>query len=260
MAIEQYFEEAVAQNDFNKDDTSFLKKWGSVSGAVTDSDDNLSGGFECNICLESVQEPVVTLCGHLYCWPCIYKWLHFQGSSAEDQEQNQQRCPVCKAEVSHTTLVPLYARGQTTKPSKGKAPHLGIVIPRRPLGPPCGVGTPRSPGTANSPRFLSQQLNRSFPSHQRLYHSQRDSYPSAMLSPSGTTTNVFDPVIGMFGEMVYARVFGNSMTNMYSYPSPYHLAGSSSPRFRRHIMQADKSLDRICFFLFCCLILCLLLF
>lgn len=29
--------------------------------------------FECNICLELAQDPVVTQCGHLYCWPCIYK-------------------------------------------------------------------------------------------------------------------------------------------------------------------------------------------
>ena len=29
--------------------------------------------FACNICLELAQDPVVTQCGHLYCWPCIYK-------------------------------------------------------------------------------------------------------------------------------------------------------------------------------------------
>jgi|TARA_B110000977_G_scaffold188631_1_gene257137 E3 ubiquitin-protein ligase RNF5 len=29
--------------------------------------------FECNICLELASDPVVTQCGHLYCWPCIYK-------------------------------------------------------------------------------------------------------------------------------------------------------------------------------------------
>ena len=29
--------------------------------------------FECNICLELAQEPIVTQCGHLYCWSCIYK-------------------------------------------------------------------------------------------------------------------------------------------------------------------------------------------
>jgi len=29
--------------------------------------------FECNICLETASEPVITLCGHLFCWPCIYQ-------------------------------------------------------------------------------------------------------------------------------------------------------------------------------------------
>lgn len=29
--------------------------------------------FECNICLELARDPVVTLCGHLYCWPCLYR-------------------------------------------------------------------------------------------------------------------------------------------------------------------------------------------
>lgn len=33
-----------------------------------------NSAFECNICYELAQEPVVTLCGHLYCWPCIYRW------------------------------------------------------------------------------------------------------------------------------------------------------------------------------------------
>lgn len=29
--------------------------------------------FQCNICYELAKEPVVTLCGHLYCWPCVYR-------------------------------------------------------------------------------------------------------------------------------------------------------------------------------------------
>lgn len=36
---------------------------------------NYSGNmnnYECTICLESAQEPVVTKCGHIFCWPCIY--------------------------------------------------------------------------------------------------------------------------------------------------------------------------------------------
>jgi RING-type zinc-finger len=35
-----------------------------------------NSAFECNICYELAHEPVVTLCGHLYCWPCIYRWAN----------------------------------------------------------------------------------------------------------------------------------------------------------------------------------------
>ena len=45
----------------------------------------LDSPFECNICLDIASEPMLTTCGHLYCWPCIYsvyrillflKWLN----------------------------------------------------------------------------------------------------------------------------------------------------------------------------------------
>ncbi|XP_044466121.1 E3 ubiquitin-protein ligase RMA1H1 [Mangifera indica] len=255
MAMEYYFEEAVAQNDLHRED-----KWKSTSDAVADSDEN-SGGFDCNICLDSVQDPVVTLCGHLYCWPCIYKWLHFQSVSTEDEDQKHQQCPVCKSEVSADTLVPLYGRGQTMRPSTGKAPHLGIVVPRRPLGPVCGIESPRSTGATMNARLMPQLHYHNHRHQSRLHYPQPGGYlASPTLHSGGMTTNMVDPLIGMFGEMVYARIFGNSITNMYTYPNSYHLAGSTSPRMRRHIMQVDRSLNRICFFLLCCMILCLLLF
>jgi E3 ubiquitin-protein ligase RNF5 len=36
--------------------------------------------FTCHICLDAVsnKDPVVTQCGHLYCWPCLYRWLQTQ--------------------------------------------------------------------------------------------------------------------------------------------------------------------------------------
>jgi len=252
MDIGQYFEEAMAQNDSFGEDKSSLEKW----TAIPDSENSTPGCFDCNICLETVQDPVVTLCGHLYCWPCLYKWLHFQSSSTENQDLEKQQCPVCKAEISQASLVPLYGKGQTTKPSKGKAPHLGMVIPRRPPGPACGVDT-----TASA--YQTQQLYHGNYSYQsRQYHPNPGSYgaTSSTLTPGGATTNSFNPTIGFFGETIYARVFGNTITNLDTYPNTYHLVGNTSPRARRHVMQVDKSLSRICFFLFCCAILCLLSF
>lgn len=31
--------------------------------------------YECSICLENAKSPVVTRCGHIFCWPCIYSVL-----------------------------------------------------------------------------------------------------------------------------------------------------------------------------------------
>jgi E3 ubiquitin-protein ligase RNF5 len=33
----------------------------------------LSTPFDCNICLDMPGDPVVTACGHLYCWSCLYR-------------------------------------------------------------------------------------------------------------------------------------------------------------------------------------------
>ncbi|XP_060202040.1 E3 ubiquitin-protein ligase RMA1H1-like [Lycium barbarum] len=125
-------------------------------------EDYLSGGgFECNICLDLAHDPVVTLCGHLYCWPCIYKWIHLQSNPSENPDQLSPQCAVCKAEVSQRTLVPLYGRGQATKPSENDVPSEGIVIPQRPPTPRCGVHTP----IAATDSHPSQQNPRSHQSH-----------------------------------------------------------------------------------------------
>jgi E3 ubiquitin-protein ligase RNF5 len=78
--------------------------------------------FGCNICLESVVEPVVTLCGHLYCWPCLFRWLE-PGMTADEfltlwgqyrpaaVDRSRRTCPVCKASCNVSTVVPIYVRG-----------------------------------------------------------------------------------------------------------------------------------------------------
>ncbi|KAK2966320.1 hypothetical protein RJ640_000263 [Escallonia rubra] len=245
MATQQYVQEAVARNDSNQNDIASIKKWKSLYDASDVSENNSSGGFDCNICLDTVQDPVVTLCGHLYCWPCIYKWIYYQNVSAEKTDQQQPQCPVCKAEVPQNTLVPLYGRGQTTKPSEGKAPNLGMVIPQRPPSPRCGVHTlitTTTTTTTTSSSPAHQLHHRSYP--QQPYPASYAATP--MLSPGGATmTSTVNPTVAMFGEMVYARIFGDSGTTLYTYPNTYNLAGSNSPRVRRHVMEAEKSLSRV---------------
>lgn len=86
---------------------------------------NDAGDFECNICFDLAQDPIITLCGHLFCWPCLYRWLHHHSQC--------QECPVCKALVQEDKLVPLYGRGKTQTDPRSKS-YPGINIPNRPAG------------------------------------------------------------------------------------------------------------------------------
>ena len=46
----------------------------SVATSADDAAEDKSIAYECNICYEMAREPVVTYCGHLYCWPCLYRY------------------------------------------------------------------------------------------------------------------------------------------------------------------------------------------
>lgn len=96
-----------------------------VTPSSTDNGNVDAGDFECNICFDLAQDPIVTLCGHLFCWPCLYRWLH--------HHSHCQECPVCKALVDEDKLVPLYGRGKTHTDPRSK-PIPGTEIPRRPMG------------------------------------------------------------------------------------------------------------------------------
>jgi hypothetical protein len=99
--------------------------------------------FCCNICLEAVVEPVATQCGHLYCWPCLYRWLE-PGMTGEEragltgrvplhsQAINQSRrvCPVCKAPCSVPTLVPIYIRSDEPTPINAGESASGDYVER----------------------------------------------------------------------------------------------------------------------------------
>ncbi|XP_071745164.1 E3 ubiquitin-protein ligase RNF185 [Lepeophtheirus salmonis] len=83
-----------------------------------EDDDN--NPFECNICLDPARDAVISMCGHLFCWPCLHQWL--------ETRPNCQICPVCKAGISREKVVPVYGRGNMDR----KDPRENI--PPRPRG------------------------------------------------------------------------------------------------------------------------------
>jgi len=85
---------------------------------VKEENQTKDSNFECNICLDFIREPVVTYCGHLYCWPCIFAWI----------EHGEKPCPVCKSAVSKEKLIPIYG-----KENKNQVDPR-TQIPDRPVG------------------------------------------------------------------------------------------------------------------------------
>jgi len=76
-------------------------------------DESHDSTFECNICLDTAVEPVISMCGHLFCWACIYQWIELHV---------ERPCPVCKSAVSKEQLIPLYGRGKEKKDPRNQPP------------------------------------------------------------------------------------------------------------------------------------------
>uniref|UniRef100_A0A2M3Z355 RING-type E3 ubiquitin transferase n=1 Tax=Anopheles braziliensis TaxID=58242 RepID=A0A2M3Z355_9DIPT len=87
---------------------------GGGSGDEEKKDDTV---FECNICLDTAKDAVVSMCGHLFCWPCIHQWMNGYRNT----------CPVCKSSISKEKVIPLYGRG-------GSKEDPRKTVPPRPAG------------------------------------------------------------------------------------------------------------------------------
>ncbi|XP_010559066.1 PREDICTED: uncharacterized protein LOC104827576 [Tarenaya hassleriana] len=80
--------------------------------------------FDCNICLERAEDPVLTCCGHLFCWSCFYQLpcSYF----------NAKECPVCDGEVTDSEVIPIYGNGDDCDGNMPKSKESGILVPPRP--------------------------------------------------------------------------------------------------------------------------------
>ncbi|KAH8418994.1 hypothetical protein KR222_011866 [Zaprionus bogoriensis] len=85
-----------------------------------DKDQGDESLYECNICLDTAKDAVVSMCGHLFCWPCLHQWLMTR--------PNRKLCPVCKAAVDKDKVIPLYGRNSTRQEDPRNK------VPPRPAG------------------------------------------------------------------------------------------------------------------------------
>ncbi|SCN61262.1 E3 ubiquitin-protein ligase RNF5, putative [Plasmodium chabaudi adami] len=113
------------QNEYNTTDNkngsyqNNEKKETSSNNTPQQNDCNRST-FECNICFDDVRDPVVTRCGHLFCWFCLSAWI-----------KKNNDCPVCKAEVTKENVIPLYGRGKNSSDHKYSTTEEPRPTPKR---------------------------------------------------------------------------------------------------------------------------------
>lgn len=197
-----------------------------------------TGVFECNICFDLAQDPIVTLCGHLYCWPCIYRWLHFNSYSHE--------CPVCKALIQEEKLVPIYGRGKGSSDIRARS-SPGVDIPSRPAG--------QRPETATAPNTNYFR--------QEEFGNMGGFVPmAAMRFGNLTRSALFGAIPNFFNFQMHgfhdATVYGTTTGVPYLFSTSVH--GGYAHGFYQHSVHAQgaKSVMKICF-LFLGLLLILLL-
>lgn len=193
----------------------------SVSANSSSNNDNV-GNFECNICLELAQDPIVTLCGHLFCWPCLYKWLH--------DHAHYQDCPVCKALIEEEKIVPLYGRGKISDDPRSRS-IPGINIPNRPTGqrPPAR--------SAAAPH----------PDH-NLFVDQNPWLGGAPVGSTRLGNYTFSAAIGGLFPYLNFHVHGLPETADANFP-PYGYAntfhGGHAREFHQHPSQSDAHLKAL---------------
>ncbi|VAH34289.1 E3 ubiquitin-protein ligase RMA1H1-like [Triticum dicoccoides] len=248
----------------NQPPVSDNKPMKNISGEMPAAATAGSGSFDCNICLDFAADPVVTLCGHLYCWPCIYEWLRpsVVSASGANSTSARQQCPVCKAALSADSLVPLYGRGGSSKKSLD-----GMAIPRRPTVHRENVAHQHAQSSIDDDRHhhnvepspLLRPLRHAHHHHPGATEFDFVYPPSPM--GRGLIHSTAGGVLGGMAEAVLPWAFRGQVPPSMYYTSPYAVADHTlGPRLRRQQMEVERSLHQIWFFLFVFVVLCLLLF
>lgn len=208
-----------------------LTRRAAENSSSTASDGREIADFECNICFDLAQDPVITICGHLHCWPCLYKWL-----------RQFHECPVCKAVIEEEKLIPLYGRGKTTSDPR-LFPRQGVEIPHRPAG--------QRPETAPSPPPLPEANNVSDAVFRRIGGFIPVAPPAAFshFGVSAGFGGVLSPIFSVrFHEFSDETGYGGSSGFHYGYPGSFGEGGLN--RESNIVAQGNhENLKKIMFFI-----------
>ena len=66
---------------------------------------------KCALCLDTLNNPATTSCGHIYCWNCIISWtqrVESNSNSDSGRRNNAKLCPVCRSEIHPQQIRALY--------------------------------------------------------------------------------------------------------------------------------------------------------
>lgn len=107
-----------------KDGTKLIAKALGMDTEPKATGNKMGSFFDCNICLAVAKDPILTCCGHLFCWSCFYQ-LSYVHSNAKE-------CPACQGEVTDTSIIPIYGHGNANRAQKSKRNDSGLKVPPRP--------------------------------------------------------------------------------------------------------------------------------
>lgn len=125
--------------------------------------------FDCSICMCDVEGPVVTRCGHLFCWNCLYGW-----------SEKSSICPVCKSLCSLSTVIPIYSKGANVSA----------------VNPPLREVTRRM-------KSVQEKRSFGFPADLRVFHMQGIEYRGNIYSKQCILTKIFYIVLLLLFIMVF---------------------------------------------------------
>ncbi|KAG9459820.1 hypothetical protein H6P81_004328 [Aristolochia fimbriata] len=189
-----------------------------------------SGFFGCNICFEMAVDPVLTPCGHLFCWPCIYRWLNGGG-------YHPRKCPVCMGDVISDNVTPIYGRGPDNPRTPAAAadntdPVRGMPIPPRPSAHRVVTGRTGTTTSERRPRRSSISRHRSSggggsggAGHEVAVAAEAGFRPSPMVDFVGVTTGPLPAYAGIplegqayFQQPLEAGIYFAPITSIH----PHH--------------------------------------